>query len=361
MANEKPTQKDEAEGRRPVRRWLAAAVFVLTVLLLVLHRCDRDRSTEDPPLLPPKGTGVPETPPLSEPPPPDTPPAPEPPPPDTPKPAPKPAPKPLPKPVPPPDTPKAKVMAPDSALPYLYADPWGGRHFDSVRVSLHCREGCLVVYSTEDSVNFKSYEEPLTFRRGTRLWLSGIDSAGRQLPPVRIDYVIERNPGSCRDGNMPVTVGGRTVCMDVYEWPNLDNEQPRAFVSWRDAADTCKAAGKRLCTLEEWRAACQGPDKARYPYAGRYNENHCPAKEAAASRSGRFPACRSYSGQYDMTGNLWEWTSTPGGADGDFYLVAGGNWSAGNEATCGHAKFSFYPTVRYPFVGFRCCQDPKGP
>ena len=29
----------------------------------------------------------------------------------------------------------------------------------------------------------------------------------------------------------------------------------------------------------------------------------------------------------------------------------------GNDATCGLSKFSFYPQNRYPFVGFRCCQD----
>lgn len=349
------TGKTPAPDRPRRRLWLAMAVFVLTILLLVLHRCDREPPPVNPPLLPPKGMGALDTPP--PPPPPDTPAA------DTPA---------LPKvkapppartaqklPDPPPDTPAARIMAPDSALPYIYADPWGGRHFDSVRVALHCREGCLVLYSLEDSVHFKSYQDTLVFRRDATLWISGLDSAGRQVPPARIEYVIERDPGACRESNMPVTYAGRTVCMDVYEWPNREGGIPRAHVSWQDAADSCASQGKRLCTVEEWRAACAGPDGAGYPYGATYNEKHCPAKEPSSSRSGRHPACRSYFGQYDMTGNLWEWTSTPGGADGDFFLVAGGNWNGGNEATCGQAKFSFYPSVRYPFVGFRCCRDPK--
>ena len=144
--------------------------------------------------------------------------------------------------------------------------------------------------------------------------------------------------------------------MDLYEWPDSDNAVARAFVSQKDAADSCKSVGKRLCSASEWRDACQGPDRDKYPYGSRYNENHCPSKEPAASRSGRFPVCRSYYGLYDMTGNLWEWTSTPA-PDADFFMVAGGNWTAGNEATCGYSKYSFYPNVRYPFVGFRCCQD----
>lgn len=263
----------------------------------------------------------------------------------------------LPHPHPVSESPIVRAAAPVDSGPYIYADPWGGRHFDSVRVSLHCRENCLVLYSFEDSVHFKSYEEPFVFRRNTTLWISGIDSLNRQGAAIRIDYVIERNPGACADGNMPLEIKGKTVCMDVWEWPNRDGEIPRTFVSQKEAADSCHQIGKRLCSQEEWREGCQGPDRAVYPYGGKYNENYCPAKERVAARSGRFPVCRSYYGIYDMTGNLWEWTSTPAKNDPDFFLVAGGNWDTGNEATCNLAKFSFYPSVRYPFVGFRCCQD----
>src|SRR5690606_15733878 len=235
-------------------------------------------------------------------------------------------------------------------------DPWGGRHFDSVRVALHCREGCVILYSLEDSVHFKSYEDPFVFKRNTTLWISGIDSLNRQAPAIKVDYVIERNPGACAGNSMPLSMGGKTVCVDMFEWPDSNGAVPRAFVNHKEAADSCKSAGKRLCSAEEWREACQGPDAEAYPYGGRYNEKRCPAKEPSVSRSGRFPVCRSYYGLYDMTGNLWEWTSTPA-PDSDFYMVAGGNWTAGNEAKCGYSKFSFYPAVRYPFVGFRCCQD----
>jgi hypothetical protein len=336
-------------GKRRRRFWLPTAVFLSVLLLaLFLHRCETDSVHPAPPTLTSPGgppRPAPET--LAPPPLPV----------DTPKPLP-PVPVPRAKPKPP-DTPKARVFAPVDSGPYLWADPWGGRHFDSVRVTLHCRQGCVILYSLTDSINFKSYEDTLVFKRNSTLWISGIDSLGRQASPIRVDYVIERNPGSCTGEMMPLHAGGKTVCMDRYEWPDSEGAVPRAFVDHAEAEDSCRAAGKRLCSAAEWKEACQGPDGEPYPYGARYRENDCPAKETAAARSGRFPVCRSYYGMYDMTGNLWEWTSTPA-PDSDFYMVAGGNWTTGNDATCRLSKYSFYPKVRYPFVGFRCCEDATG-
>ena len=38
----------------------------------------------------------------------------------------------------------------DDSLPYVFADPWGGRHFDSVAVRLHCLEDCAILFSLGD-------------------------------------------------------------------------------------------------------------------------------------------------------------------------------------------------------------------
>ncbi len=268
-----------------------------------------------------------------------------------------PTPQPLPPPRPPSPPPVEIPVVEDTVLPYIYADPWGGRHFDSVVVQLHCREDCLILYSLEDSINFKTYSEPLILRRNASLWLSGLDTRNRQVEPVLIKYTIERDPGLCAKNMMPFEKDGKTVCMDIFEWPNLTGELPRTFVNQAEARDSCALAGKRLCSLNEWRSVCEGPARERYPYGNRYNENYCPAKERTAQRSGRFPACRSYYGTFDMTGNVWEWTSTESTERAGFFMVAGGHWSAGNEGSCGFSKYSFYPQNSYPVVGFRCCQD----
>jgi hypothetical protein len=339
----------ESEMKKPTpqpkpirkRRWLFWSTFALTILLfLTLHRCYQAPVLQAPSAPISSSTGTKDS---SIAPPLDSAPIPEP---RTPNPIPIHT-----------DIPKPKpVEVPTDSSPYLYANPWGGRHFDSVQVELFCRGNCVVLYSVTDSINFKTYEAPLTFRRNTVLWISAADSLARQVHPIRIEYTIEKDPGFCRRGMMPVKLSQGEVCVDIYEWPNQEGELPQASINQMQATDSCKKVGKHLCSLEEWQSACHGPENDNYPYTGKYNEKHCTTKDNQATRSGRSPACRSYYGNRDMTGNLWEWTSTPAPQE-DFFLVAGGNWSTGPEATCSLRKYSFYPQNRYPFVGFRCCEE----
>ncbi|MBL8608180.1 MAG: hypothetical protein JNL38_12720, partial [Myxococcales bacterium] len=41
---------------------------------------------------------------------------------------------------------------------------------------------------------------------------------------------------------------------------------PQAFISEVQADDACQASGKRLCTFDEWKTACMGPQKTTFPY-----------------------------------------------------------------------------------------------
>jgi hypothetical protein len=226
-------------------------------------------------------------------------------------------------------------------------------------VTLHCLENCEILFAFEDSANLFRYEGPMTLRTNAILWFLGVSKLGNRTVPIRLEYIIEKKPNPCAQGMMPVSLRGREVCMDVFEWPNREDASPRAMVSQSEAANLCRTMGKRLCTLDEWRAGCEGPQQSRYPYGGSYNERYCPAQQADPARSGQFPACRSYYGLYDMTGGLWEWTSTVNPDHDGFYFAAGGNWEAAGKATCGLAKYSFYPQNTYPAVGFRCCAEAK--
>lgn len=189
-----------------------------------------------------------------------------------------------------PTSPPTEAASGPDTLPYVYAAPWGGRHFDSVTVTLHCQEGCEILYSLEDSTDLREYTSPLTFQKNATLWFSGVSKRGNRTPPLRLDYVIEKKPNPCAAGMVPVPVsssasskGDSNVCVDVYEWPNREGANPTAMVSQEGAEDSCASRGKHLCSLDEWRAACEGPGQSSYPYGETYDERYCPAQQSDPS------------------------------------------------------------------------------
>lgn len=168
-----------------------------------------------------------------------------------------------------------------------------------------------------------------------------------------------------------------------------DGIKPQAYISEIEAQAACQRAGKRLCKLGEWRAACQGPNGLTYPYGNTYQKGACnegratnPVNDCFGAGSsvftynnmnspccddlpstvapgGAFPACVSSYGIYDLHGNLHEWidATTSGGNgqfNGGFFVDATLNGPGCLYRTTAHAKsYHDYST------GFRCCADPK--
>jgi formylglycine-generating enzyme required for sulfatase activity len=154
--------------------------------------------------------------------------------------------------------------------------------------------------------------------------------------------------------------------MDRYEYPNRPGEMPLRALSWHDAEARCDTAGKRLCTAAEWENACAGAEKYTQPYGSLYRPGACPVYLTAATVSGSHPACATQTGVYDLTGGVWEWTSTPLDAESlkvqdDEILreVRGGSWMVEDrKASC--RPTDGYPAapeaMAFPDVGFRCCR-----
>jgi hypothetical protein len=136
------------------------------------------------------------------------------------------------------------------------------------------------------------------------------------------------------------------VCIDKYEYPNREGEQPLGNLSFEQAEERCKAAGKRLCSEEEWQWSCSGLEGYAYPYGWNYDAAVCNTKGVGKfDVSGLSIRCVSKFGVYDMSGNIFEWVR---GQDGSPRL-AGGAYSKCNTAsagTLGDAK---------PQFGTRCC------
>jgi len=234
--------------------------------------------------------------------------------------------------------------------------PPPGRYYKPVNLRVECWEPkCETEMSVGDSLNaVKGKIE--NYNKTGKVYFRAIDSAGNASSWEAGAYDMASD-NNCSENSYPVPVKGKTVCVDAYEFPNKAGEKPRNMVSQDAASRFCESVGKRLCSVEEWQAACRGNANSRYPYGNSYNQRKCQTDLKAAkepSRSGFAEHCRSYYGMYDMSGNLWEWTSTPAQREG-LFLVAGGAWNTQNASSCAETKFSFYPQNEYPFVGFRCC------
>jgi hypothetical protein len=162
--------------------------------------------------------------------------------------------------------------------------------------------------------------------------------------------------------------------------------RPNGYVTGVVAAAACEAAGKRLCTLDEFVLACRGEADTPFPYGDTYEDGVCnvfrdehpaallhgnasvghldPRLDRVTShgapllrRTGESRACRSAWGDdaiYDMVGNLDEWVDEGGGA------FAGGFFSRSTRSGC-DAVVTNHPRTYLDYsTGVRCCRDTLG-
>ncbi|MEZ4677993.1 MAG: SUMF1/EgtB/PvdO family nonheme iron enzyme [Caldilineaceae bacterium] len=123
-------------------------------------------------------------------------------------------------------------------------------------------------------------------------------------------------------------------------------DHPVSNVSWQQAATYAAWAGGRLPTEAEWERSCRSDDGRIYPWGNDdasdqlANYNNAIGDTAPV---GSYPAGQSAYGVLDLSGNLWEWTSS---VEADYpYDATDGRedtaTSAGNRAVRGG---SFYYT-----------------
>ena len=161
--------------------------------------------------------------------------------------------------------------------------------------------------------------------------------------------------------------------------------RPSGYLTGLVAEQACAAAGKRLCTPEEFVTACRGEEDRKFPYGDQYEPGACnvfrdshPAAVLHGNASvghldprldrvvadgapllratGATPRCRSHWGEdyiYDMVGNLDEWVQDEHGA------FAGGFSARSTRAGC-DALITAHPRKYLDYsTGTRCCLDAK--
>ncbi len=208
-------------------------------------------------------------------------------------------------------------------------------------------------------------------------------------------YVIEEKDGkeAVHPFNEPLSAGARYIARcekGVF---------PQGYISGEQAEEACRNAGKRLCTMPEWRSACMGSQGYAYNYrpdrpddsgnkcntrriwqpgvlfpGGNYdlNDPRLNALPGGLARTGENAECTSDHKVYDMLGNLHEWVSTK--VDASMIHGDGRTNIPGVQELPGNGMFlgGFYtldPSCYYAIkahafshhdysTGFRCCMDP---
>ena len=159
---------------------------------------------------------------------------------------------------------------------------------------------------------------------------------------------------------------------------------PQAYVSYPLAKRACENAGKRLCTRDEWVAACKGDTGTKFPYGETFERSKCNvwgyvhpgvALHQSATFGHRDPrlnlvseggerpflrltgamsTCASKWGKdaaYDMVGNVDEWV------DGDRPEFVGGFYARSTSNGCESRVTNHAPAYYDYSVGVRCCRD----
>jgi formylglycine-generating enzyme required for sulfatase activity len=166
---------------------------------------------------------------------------------------------------------------------------------------------------------------------------------------------------------------------------STEDSQPINLVTWQQARNFCESwRGARLPTEAEWEYVARGPSGWIYPWGNDFDssrlnfcDQHCEAEDHTADNDGyqypaainEYPEGASWVGAYNMTGNVWEWTSTrlrsyPYEADSrhesleanDVRVIRGGSYNTNTTYIRSQTRFWLDQTTAGRGVGFRCLE-----
>ena len=249
--------------------------------------------------------------------------------------------------------PVAVAALPSSPAPAGPAKPMGGDAAPMVFVP----GGPFLMGAAEDS-RLPQSEKPQRTVTVSDFWIDQYEVTNALFRKFR-DATRHRAPSLARDPR--------------FSSPN----QPVVGVSWEDATEYCRWAGKRLPTEAEWEKAARGTDARILPWTASCSGNCAEgAAHLASTRPadvGTLASGASPYGALDMAGNVWEWvqdwydaatyrkdptpTNPKGPSMGGEKVLKGGSfWEREALALRVTARHHQPPDRTHNNVGFRCAR-----
>lgn len=139
-------------------------------------------------------------------------------------------------------------------------------------------------------------------------------------------------------------------------YPPHEADFPAVNVSYEEAVEYADWLGKRLPTEEEWEKAARGEDGRKFPWGDIFEVDLVNSGESERRAPLPVTALEGGASPYgclQMSGNVWEWTSTPWEPDSPLMAKKGG--CALNFAPLMHAsaRYEDPPETRLRWAGFR--------
>ncbi len=162
--------------------------------------------------------------------------------------------------------------------------------------------------------------------------------------------------------------------LSLITQPNL----PVVGVSWEQASEYCKWAGKRLPSEAEWEKAARGERALKWTWGNSFSEELANVEGEVdgfkySAPPGTFEESRSPFGVYDMVGNVAEWVEDwydpdyfqegifrdpKGPTQGKHRGFRGGSWNDSAENVRTAKRYAAAPHQSSVTIGFRCAMDP---
>ena len=166
------------------------------------------------------------------------------------------------------------------------------------------------------------------------------------LRPTELSQIVA-NPQERLKGSMGIAAD-----------QNAADDCPMVYLSQVESEGIARLLGLRLLTDQEWERAAAGTNGRMYSFGEDFDESKVTFNDQGTRSVYAHRDAATSEGVLDLSGNVWEWTSSNYTQESNTRVLRGGSWSNGYPG-CLRAsdRGNFHPESRHSTVGVRFAED----